>query len=332
MKKLLCLLFALSFAGMVASCKQDSGISDPMKPMKAASSASSASPALTYTSSAKSGRTTFPTIAVMDSDGTHAANVYTAGSSTTALSNPCWSPDGKSVLWGENTSVLKACDVSVVSGVATGSNTRTITTDSRTIVGKAWCSQSSTQKIAYIDQAGINNSYEQGYLYTIPQGGGTPTLLFSSTAGVSHYMRSPTWSPDDKYIAFIDRSADNTNQSHSSILRVIDAATGVQADTADLTSLFQAENCEWARSGNAIAFNDMDTNSGAHFHIYYYTAFSGNAITTQNTLGSNPTWSPSDANLMVGQEANTNVVEKMAAFGTTLTTITTGKNPVKWKR
>ena len=322
--------FAFAIACALGSCKQGpDSINSGLHPMSVNAS-TTANPALTYVSST-SGHTSYPTIAVMDTDGGHSANVYTAGSTTATEQFAAWSPSGGSVSFVENKSI-KAVDVSVVNGAATGSNARTITTDTKTVVGQAWCSQSTTKKIAYIDQAAVNNSYEQGYIYTIPDGGGTATLLYSSTAGTSHTLRSPTWSSDDKYIAFLDRKQLNTNQSHGTILRIINAVTGAQVDTADLTSLFQASNCEWARSGNDIAFNDVDTNSGGHNHIYYYTAFSGNAATTQSTLGQMPTWSPNDANIMMGKDGAFNVVQKIQAKGTTITAVTSGKNQVKWKR
>ncbi|MFI5264346.1 MAG: hypothetical protein ACHQM6_07520, partial [Candidatus Kapaibacterium sp.] len=119
-------LFAFTTLGALVSCNKDSGLTNPTLPMNAAATVA-ANPALTYVGST-GGHSSKQTIAVMNSDGSNQTNVYTAGTTATTLSNPCWSADGKSVAWIENSSVLKACDVSVVNGVPTGSNVRTIYT------------------------------------------------------------------------------------------------------------------------------------------------------------------------------------------------------------
>ena len=324
-KYLLSTLFAFATLGALVSCNKDSGLTNVILPMSTGTSSSSANPVLAYTSST-GGKNSKQTIAVMNSDGSNQTNVYTAGTTTTGLSNPCWSADGKSIAWIENSSVLKACDVSVVSGVPTGSNVRTIYTSTNSIVNQAWCSVAATAEIAFVSLSRTGNS-----LCVVSTSGGTPTTLCSSST--RYYNSSaPSWSPDDSYIAYMDHG----KTTHSTILHIINASTGAQSDSSDLSKLYEGHYAEWARSGNDIAFNDVDTNSGGHSHIYYYTAFSGNAASSQSTIGTHPTWSPDDANLMIN-DANSKgltTVYEIPAGGTTKTEIATVgiTGVVKWKR
>ena len=208
-----------------------------------------------------------------------------------------------------------------MNGVATGSNVRTIYTSTVTITNQAWCSVAATAEIAFWSGGTSAN------LYVISTNGGTPTLLYSSATNFSW----PTWSPDDSKIAVMEFGI------HQSALRILDATTGATLDHPDFSNFYEALHPEWARSGNSIAFDVEDTNVGTNnTHIYYYTALSGNAPTTQNTIGAYPTWSPDDANLMIeaGNAKGVNTVYEIPAFGTTKTDIATVglTGIVKWKR
>src|SRR5438105_12410537 len=111
--KLLSLSAGLLLAGVLFnSCKQGT---DPM-PMQtsAGSSSTPAHPALTYVAQLQSGHgsgtTWLWTVAVTDTDGSHATNVYVA-SNGTGVSVPCWSPTGGSIAFvesGSGTLYIKA--------------------------------------------------------------------------------------------------------------------------------------------------------------------------------------------------------------------------------
>ena len=88
MKKLfLSSLFAFAIAGALISCNKDSGLTNPMPMKTSPGGGGTSNPALVYAAST-GGRTAFETVAVMNSDGTNQTNIYTAGSTTTAINTP----------------------------------------------------------------------------------------------------------------------------------------------------------------------------------------------------------------------------------------------------
>ena len=286
MKKLLFSLSVMIFGfALVTGCKQDPNSSaNNLMPMKTTPPPADAHPALAYYGTTVSHNTTYSTIAVMDTDGTDQTNIYTAGISfSLALSaggnRPSWSAAGDKICFAERTSqsnpfsyVIKKVDVSVVSGVAHGSNVTTLytsnTSDSIGIYSQVYSSLSTTGKIAFEVHRGTAASTKYAKLFTISTSGGTPTLLYQSTDGLTHSFNEINWSPDDSKIAFID----NTGVPHQGLIRIIDASTGVQTDSI-APGYFNINSLEWSRSGlNKLAFCTNDTDVGLHRNRFRRTA------------------------------------------------------------
>ncbi len=315
MKTRLSVLFGtLGISILLASCAQNPSSPDgPQNILPLSTSTPAANPALTYVGEVTIRRTTYPTIAVMNADGSNQTNIYTSptsGNFSLGVS-PCWSPNGSSVAWIENNDTIKAIDVSVnTHGVPVGSNLRTIyatTAGSNNFVihGLAWCSNSSTGEIAFVASYSTGGGTGASTVYTISQSGGTPTSVITESQNLCY---SVSWSPDDSKIAFSGHTA---SAPAAWYLRVADASSGslLEAD-----SLPQVNNVEWERSGSTISFD----NAGV---IYYLDYGSGNGEYTQSVAGTNPTWSPDDANVMFVKSSN--VIGEIAAFGSTVSTVTT---------
>lgn len=327
---------AMYFTGCETDLNSNSGAPD-LQPMAAGSSAD-AHPAIAFRTIVTSKNKNYSAIAVMDSDGTDQAVIYTLSATTDSNSifpGPCWSPDGGSVafyIYGRNVSdgiVLR--DVSVSHGKAVGSNTRTIyTPDTGYVRGLSWCSLSSTDKIAFTTLASGSGSR----LYTIASSGGTPTLIYqSNTANGLHFYDNPTWSPDDSKIAFVDRA----HSSGIDTLRVVSVSTGELLASIPLGATYTVSACiEWSRTGlNQIVLGiDYTNNQTYDAKLYYVTPTEGSTLTTDNVNGADPTWSPNNsfvASIVYGSSSTT--LQKTATGGTTTTTIATGKiwNP-NWKQ
>ncbi|HZK75609.1 MAG TPA: hypothetical protein VFD13_01765 [Candidatus Kapabacteria bacterium] len=338
------LLFAACFvaASLLSSCKQDpQSALGPNLPLNSPSTP--AHPALTYISSVTSHRTTYATVGVMDTDGSHATNIVTASSSSDIYSSACWSPTASSIAWsdilgtGSYASAIKAVDVSVNSGgVPVGSNVRTIysTSNSDSMVitgGLAWCSASTTGEIAFIREHFNAANWGLYELCTISQSGGTVTVLQSykklrtqngNTYVAGHYG-SPTWNSDDSKIAF-DRA--DTNGHHTIV--IASASTGVTSDSIPL-SLAGVGGIEWSRSGIDKLVYNSTPNSSTPWEIYYVAPATGSTPTTNSVQGTAPTWSPNNSEVMYASSG----LKKMQAFTSSSISISgTPAQVVKWKR
>ena len=196
MKKLLFSLSIMIFAvALFTGCKQDPSSANNLMPMRVTPPPADAHPAWTFRSnvSVTSKGTTvgYATVAVSDSDATDIANLYTSASdnNTTTIVSPTWSASGSSVSFIEKpmaghtgSYTIKAIDVSVSNGVASGSNVRTIYSGTINITAQAWCPAASVAKIAFITK---NASGVYG-IYTISTSGGTAkVMMFSSGAGTT---------------------------------------------------------------------------------------------------------------------------------------------------
>ena len=326
--KLMILVLAILTTGFFSACKESSNMLDPI-PLKtsAGGGSSTAHPALTFIDQTQIKHIWYQAVAVMDSDGTHTTNIYVGSD----VQHPCWSPNGKSIAFMENINgiqYLKAIDVSVnSSGVPVGSNVRTLCSGADYIQEIAWCSLPGTGLIAFATYHTTGNT-KTYYLYTVSENGGTPTLITSDSTGS---LAWPTWSSDDSKLAVIHSS---TNSFITPSIRIINPSTGAVLEEDILSSIFSTGGgCEWARSGNTIAFTGRASSTGA-LEIYYLDYGTANGPYTQHASGSQPTWSPNNATLMITGNNGGNIV-KLNAFGTTETTVTTSVVPasrMKWKR
>jgi len=312
-------------ASLLSSCKTDpSSANGPQAILPLNSHGGGSAPAhpqLVYVGGKTISHNQYETIAVMDSDGSHQTTLYTAPASisgtTYACANlkaACWSPSGGSIAWLE-ADTIKALDVTVnSSGVPVASNIRVIYTNggSETMNGLAWCSGTSTSALAF-------TAYHAGptsELYTVPQSGGSATTIASETSG--GVFSSPTWSPDDSKIGTMQIIAGTSGECKLWVL----SASGSLLETDTFSTLAQTKNCEWARSGNTIAFGGQET--GGAQHVYYIDYGSGTGPYTQSVTGDMPSWNPTNATIMFTNiSASPWSLQKITAFGSSASTITT---------
>lgn len=338
MKKLIPFFVLLLAGGLfLNSCSKDENSPSGIMPMKAPPPAD-AHPAWTYVASAVIIKKTYYTVAVSDSDGTDAANVYTSTSTTNRILTPTWSSSGGSVSFVEGPSsggwgayAIKAVDVSVSAGVASGSNSRTIysnvTSDSLKVRAQAWSQSSSVAKVAFVGQT------PTGYgIYTVSTSGGSATKIYSAASSSDIIGASLAWSNDGTQITFAYKSGSN-----SPSIEVIDASTGTEDVNLTTTANFVSiGNLVWSHSGsNNIAFSATTSTSGAAnlYNVYTIATTSGS---TESLIHNGITsfWSPDNSELvMTIYDASNNAITTKVTVGTGgTTTVGTAVNYGDWKQ
>lgn len=342
MTKLLSVTLLSTLLLLAAACKQDPASSGSQSLMLHSSTSSTpANPAITYVSSVSTGsgrnKTNYPTIGVMDSDGTHQTNIY-QGSAAAGFAEPTWSPDGGSISW--LSTALVAEDVSVNSnGVPTGTNFRTITSAPTgwSIFAQAWCSVSSTGKIAFLTGPGTS----WNYLCTVSAtGGGWDTLAkLPVGSGTGYFWLDVSWSPDDSKIAIAQDSFHYP--THSDKILIFDMTTRAFTDSVLVPSgyAFLGDGgwkfIEWSRTGlNKIAFNAGT--SLLSQSLYYVTPTTGSTATTNGVTAAGFSWSPNNSSLAFGPLPGSGLsfLKKVTALSSTVTTVAssfTGSQS-NWKR
>ncbi|MDP4219082.1 MAG: hypothetical protein Q8916_06095 [Bacteroidota bacterium] len=322
---------------LFSACKQGSNLTDNM-PMRtnAGSGSSTAHPAITYVSGTTLKKIFYNTIAVMDTDGTHQTNVYTASSSSETDMNPTWSPSGGSIAWktissAVSSSILTA-EISVnSSGTPVASNQRTVyspsSSDSLSIITPAWCTSSATAKIAFVRQY-IGTNLGKSELCTISESGGSVTVLASyskkNSAGtvISHYTY-PTWSPDDSKIAVIREDT----IGHNTIM-IFDASTGAALDSIPISG--GVSELEWSRTGMNKLVYIYTPNSSTAWSLYYADPTTGSTPSTNSVTGGAPTWSPNNSSIMY---VNSSLMKVIPLTATTTTVSSSGPgNKMNWKK
>lgn len=305
-------------------------------------------------------------IAVSDSDGTDVAQVYTAPGTTASdqVRYPTWSPSGASISfveglppistwYGSSTNygdyAIKAVDVSILSGVATGSNSRTIcsytSSDHMVIVEQRWSPTTSVNKIAFI---GVTPS---GWgIYTVPASGGTPTRIYlaSSNAKINPgplEANAIGWSNDGSQIAFAERdSASDGTISYA--IKIINADGSGTPTVLDEGSDHALGGVQWSHSGalNQDQLSYYRTTvtvnpSVSDFYIYRVSTAAGSTPSQVAATGLAAFWSPDNTELIYQDYSNATspVLKKVdVASGTTTSlSITTGNyfsNHGDWKQ
>jgi|GEM_PF-1691181 len=340
------LLLALGFAFAMGGCQQPSDISQHQSTLPLNSASTPANPALTFTDQTNTGTNKNPVLVdvleVCDSSASHRTTLYTASSSSEAVTNPCWAPGGGSICFLDGTGTfglaLKACDVSVNSnGVAVASNFRSIyapsISDSVRLYDPRWSQNSSTAQIAFIR---LHYNYTQKGLFelcVVSTSGGTVTVLSSIQDLVGNTVeknfRYPDWSPDDSKIALSRQDTIVTGTSVHCTIMLLDASTGAALDsiTPPFVSGGQANTIRWSHTGtNELAFTVMNTG------IYYCAPSTGSTPTTNGVNTAFDCWSPTNSTLLIG--GGSSALRKLTPFTTTTSTIAssfTDIGPIDWK-
>lgn len=315
------ILAALGFT--LAACEQDMNSSNLKNQPMGAKVTTDAHPAFVYSISEqvfeRGNWVNYYSVSVSDSDGTDAAKIYTAASTSVSDVSATWSATGTSVSFIEKPSgdgwgayAIKAVDVSVSRGTASGSNTRTIystsTSDSLKILGQAWCHASGVNKIAF-----IGRTPNEWGIYTVSTSGGSPTKIYSLSTSNGNFDNSYaiTWSNDGTKLAFVEVSS---TPSYS--IKVISSSGSVSA-TLESGTYQEIDWLQWSNSGkNEIAFSAVKTGvtpGYGHFlgrDLYTIGTTSGSAATllvagqTQYEGGKSmlsPYWSPNNSELIYTQ-------------------------------
>jgi len=322
--KTLLLAATLAAASLLSSCSQDpQSANGPAIALHTTSAggSTSAHPAVTYNSSTGNGGNLRKTIAVMDSDGTHQTNIYTAGSGSESEKFPTWSADGGSISWLKNNSVA-AIDLSVnSSGVPVGSNQRTIATgtSSISIVSQAWSTVSTTGKVIFIGWFGGTGST----LYAVSTSGGTWTTLAGTPDlgnGDGMWFESATWSPDDSKIAI----SQHVSTSIGDRIMIFDLSTGTFTDSISLVSGYTVmpsnEPLTWSHSGmNEIAFHAFNPNSNSSTaQLFYVTPSNGSTPSTNSIVAGTSAWSSNNSSILFTVSG---ALKKVVPYSTSITTV-----------
>jgi hypothetical protein len=344
---------------IIAGCQQNpssTGMPNVQLPLSAhGGSTADAHPAWTFMSSSTSRGHTYSTVAVSDSDGTDNANVYTASSVGLDTRFPSWSANGSSISFVEaparssdggwlQTSVwgacsIKAVDVSVSSGLASGSNARNICSyslaDSVKIIVQAWCPASGVNKIAFI----AITPTEEG-VYTVSSSGGTPAKIYSvnlSSAGLNPgplVCGGLTWSNDGTKIAFVESSPVSTPYaSRVYMIRIIDLTGAVQV-TLD-SAVHVIGGLKWSNAGlDKIALYSstiMNTADPKNYDLYTIATTAGSTASLVKTAAHEAFWSPDNSEVVCTDYSSTSTCVKIDVASGTKTTV--GGIPYgDWKR
>ena len=169
-------------------------------------------------------------------------------------------------------------DVSVENWKPTGKNLRQILQGSNAITAR-W-SPSGDQILFF--------SANDGMLYVIPPTGGTPTVVYTSPAGL--YPADPDWSPDATKLVFYERTVASPYLWNLKVYNL---------NTKEVTAVVPPSSAQlscpaWSRSGDRIAYWK---NSSAGRAIYTVTPTSNPTPVKVIDGGIFPTWSPDDSKL-----------------------------------
>jgi hypothetical protein len=321
----------------LAACQQDpisSGDQPEAQSTKENRSVmTAASPAISFTrtTAVRVHGTTYiyPTIAVMDADGSNATDIYTYSSLPASLKKPSWSPSGGSIsfiLFGNatGTQTILRRDVSIINGVPTGSNTQTVyqtaASDTTNIYGQAWSPSTTTSEIAFSTYRGgsVPVAQKLSRIYVISSSGGTPTALYTD---YGHEFQYIAWSPDASQIAFTDHDM----VADTSSIKIISRSTGTLQRTISVS--LPPVGLDWSRSGSSkLAYA---TTNGSTSSTYTFDLSSGTS--TYIAAGMNPAWSSDNTKIAYYPSTGSGIKSILLSTGAITTLSTTGNFP-SWKR
>lgn len=338
MKTLLTFLsLVIVTTGFFAGCQQNPGAlvnNDILKePPMAPKITADAHPAWAFTTGTFSKGKTYASVAVSDVDGTDNTAVYTCTTTAPILKFETWSPDGASISylempaltannWYTGTSygnyAIKAVDVAVAKGVASGSNVRTIfsltSADTMKIVSQVWCpAASGSGTIAF-----MVHTPNTSRIYTVPASGGSATLIYTVNLTDNRLNgNSLTCNPDGSRLAFAQYSGTGTADANSFWeIKIIDFS-GTVMNTL-LSNSKQITELQWSNTGaNILTFcmTTLSVPTSADHDLYTIDLNAASpSATWRATASLEQFWSPD----------NTEIVYRGSAGGTYRFSLATG--------
>jgi Tol biopolymer transport system component len=244
-------------------------------------------------------------VMVMNSDGSAPAAVFTG----LAYTGFTWSPDGHDLVFGGGVggvSGVYTVHVTVVNGVATGSNTRLLQ------AGFQWGDPQWSPQGDLIAVSGeVPNGGQSGIL-TFPVLGGPVSVAYTVPASSTiRHVGFSTWSPDQTRIAFTEI----LNSDASSTLKILDLATGSVTDVISAPVLIRW--ADWSHDGSRIAYSMQ---SGRTENVYTIPAAAGAAPSLVGP-GRAPSWTPTDERLVINIAGQTDAIGVVSSNGGPVTVL-----------
>jgi Tol biopolymer transport system component len=224
---------------------------------------------------------------VMNADGTGVTRLTNNDFSYIQITNLSWSPDGMTLAYVEGSDLLH--NLALIN--ADGTNKRQLVQSGGPFLDVVWSPDGT--KLAY----SLGRDFNQSNIFVInTDGTGTTRLTHNEEAGI--YNRSPAWSPDSRYLAFVS----NRDGNDEIYVLSIPASFGETAlsstfrltanPAADIDPTWSAD----AGSGGPAGFIAFASNRDGNFEIYKTTWYSGantERLTNNPAPDVAPKWLPS---------------------------------------
>jgi Tol biopolymer transport system component len=166
--------------------------------------------------------------------------------------NPDFSPDGKKIAFVSDREEGNYALDKIYVADADGSNAVNITADSPGMenAGPAWSPDGSQIAFFRYLPFGGKGEFPTG-IYTVPAAGGEPTLVVN-VYGIYFNPRSPVWSPDGKYLAYVvENPGDQT-----SLLWIVSIADGKTTKVRSGRGI--VNTITWSPDSQALAYDYSD--------------------------------------------------------------------------
>jgi Tol biopolymer transport system component/tRNA A-37 threonylcarbamoyl transferase component Bud32 len=216
--------------------------------------------------------------------------VVTFFSSPFAQNNPRLSPDGNQIAFewggekGDNTDIY-------VKQIGSEKPLR-LTTDPGLDITPAWSPDG--RSIAF-----YRHTEREDGIYLVPALGGPERRLHTLSPGVADVLESCDWSPDGKYLAYVDRRPDQ--QAWSIFLLAVDKPGDIRALTASDGQTVDHDP-RFSPDGQTVAFA-RGLGRGAGIYVVSIAGGKPKRLTYEDAFAFRLTWTPDGAYIIFGSLA-----------------------------